>query len=189
MDPIKICIGSLNPTKINAVKIGFNTYYKNFKLYKIKTESRVPKQPIGLEIILKGAKNRAESALNYLINKELSESDIFGVGIEAGLVYIPLAKSKYMDFQFCVIIDENRDISLGSGITFEYPQLVIDEIISSNGKEIGDVIGRLANNINLKNESGAISFLSKGIITRTEILSQAVICALLPRINKDLYKL
>ena len=189
MDPIKICIGSLNPTKINAVQTGFNKYYKNFKLYKIKVDSKVPKQPIGLEIILKGAKNRAESALNYLINKDISEYNIFGVGIEAGLVQIPIARSKYMDFQFCVIIDENRDISLGSGIAFEYPQLVINEIISNKEIEIGDIIGQLANNVNLKNEAGAISFLSKGIITRTEVLSQAVICALLPRINQELYEL
>jgi inosine/xanthosine triphosphatase len=189
MDPTKICVGSLNPTKINAVKIGFNTYYKNFKLYKIKVDSKVPKQPIGLEIILKGAENRAENALNYLINKGISEHNIFGVGIEAGLVKIPVARSKYMDFQFCVIIDENRDISLGSGIAFEYPQVVIDEIISNKEIEIGDIMGRLANNVNLKNESGAISFLSKNIITRTEILSQAVICALVPRINQELYEL
>ncbi|MFX1339267.1 MAG: DUF84 family protein [Promethearchaeota archaeon] len=51
------------------------------------------------------------------------------------------------------------------------------------------MIGKLANNINLKNEAGAVSFLSKNVITRTEILTQAVICALLPRINKKLYEL
>ena len=69
MDSIKICVGSLNPTKINAVKIGFNTYYKNFKLYKIKVDSKVPKQPIGLKIILKGAENRAEIFGNQKNNR------------------------------------------------------------------------------------------------------------------------
>ena len=189
MDQIKICVGSLNPTKINAVKIGFNKFYKNFEFYNIKADSKVPNQPIGMEVILAGAKNRAESALNYLTNNRISGDKIFGVWIEAGLVHIPIAKSKYMDFQFCVIIDENRDISLGSGIAFEYPQLVINETISNKDIEIGAVMGQLANNMNLKNESGAIDFLSKGIIARTEILSQAVICALLPRINKKLYEL
>ncbi|TFG30487.1 MAG: inosine/xanthosine triphosphatase [Promethearchaeota archaeon] len=189
MGQIKICVGSLNPTKINAVKIGFSNYYENCELYKIKADSKVPNQPIGMEFILTGAKNRAESALNYLINKDLTDNEIFGVGIEAGLVHIPLAKSKYMDFQFCVIMDENREISLGSGIAFEYPKRLIDEIISNKEKEIGEVMGKLAHNMNLKNEAGAISFLSKGIISRTEILSQAVICALLPRINQELYKL
>jgi len=82
MGQIKICVGSLNPTKINAVKIAFSNYYENFELYKIKADSKVPNQPIGMEVILTGAKNRAESALNYLINSRISGDKIFGIGIE-----------------------------------------------------------------------------------------------------------
>jgi inosine/xanthosine triphosphatase len=189
MKNIKICISSLNPTKINAVKIAFSKYYKNFKVYKIKADSKVPDQPIGMDLILKGAKNRASDALNYLLNEKQIKKNIFGVGIEAGLVKVPYTKTNYMDFQFCVIIDENRNITLGSGIAFEYPQSIIDEIFSNQEIEIGEIIGRLANNMNLKYESGAIGFLSKNTINRTEILTQAVICALLPRINEDLYSL
>jgi len=186
MVSFKICVGSLNPTKVNAVKIAFEKYYTDFEIFKIKADSRVPNQPIGMESILKGAKNRAEHALSYLINEKL-KTNIFGIGIEAGLIKVPYAKTNYMDFQFCVIMDENRNITVGSGIAFEYPQSVINEILSNQEIEIGTVIGKLANNMNLKNEAGAISFLSKNIIARTEILTQAVICALLPRINKELY--
>jgi non-canonical (house-cleaning) NTP pyrophosphatase len=94
-----------------------------------------------------------------------------------------------MDFQFCAIINEKRQISFGSGIGFEYPKFVIDQILEDPDKEIGDVIGKLANNENLKFETGAISFLSKNTLSRTEILLQAVICALLPFINVELYNL
>lgn len=189
MKNIKICISSLNPTKINAVKIAFSKYYKNFKVYKIKADSKVPDQPIGMDLILKGAKHRAKSALLYLMNEQDIYENIFGVGIEAGLVKVPYAQTNYMDFQFCIIMDENKRINLGSGIAFEYPRSVIDEIFSNQETEIGEIMEKLANNMNLKNESGAISFLSKKTITRTEILTQAVICALLPRINKKLYGL
>jgi len=185
----KICVGSLNPTKVDAVKIAFEKYYTDFEIFNIKVDSGVPNQPFGIDLILKGAKNRAESALSYLINEKQIDTNIFGIGIEAGLVKVPLAQTNYMDFQFCVIMDENWNITLGSGIAFEYPQLVINDILSNQEIEIGSVIGKLANNMNLKNEAGAISFLSKNIITRTEILTQAVICALLPRINKELYEL
>ncbi len=182
-----ICVGSLNPTKVNAVKIAFSKYFKKFQVYKIKADSNVPKQPIGIEFIIKGATNRANSALTYLTYQEKALKNVFGVGIEAGLVKIPQTSTNYMDFQFCAIIDEYNRLTIGSGIAFEYPQFVINQILSNKEIEIGDIMGALSNNMNLKNETGAISFLSKNEITRTEILTQAVICALLPRINEELY--
>ena len=185
MKEINSCVGSLNPTKINATKAAFSNYFENFRVYSIKVDSKVPDQPIGLQTIVDGAKNRAKSALYHLKNKGFDK--IFGVGIEAGLAKIPLTNTGYMDFQFCVIMDEKERITIGSGIGFEYPPLVIKEVMKGKS-EIGEIIGRLANNKNLKNEAGAISFLSKKCINRTEILTQAVICALLPRINKDLYE-
>lgn len=186
MRNIKICVGSLNPTKISAVETGFGKYFKKIEVFKIKVNSKVSNQPIGMEKILKGAINRAKAALDYLMTHE--KKDIFGVGIEAGLVPVPHTRTGYMDFQFCAIIDENQKISLGSGIAFEYPQEVIDQILENSDLEIGHIMGKLAGNMNLKNELGAISFLSKNRIKRTEILTQAVICALLPWINKKIYK-
>lgn len=183
-----LCVGSHNPTKVNAVKFAFKKYFPEFEIFKIKADSGVSNQPIGLDLILKGAKNRAELAISFLINEKQKKTNIFGIGIEAGLVKVPYAKTSYMDFQFCVIMDEDKTITLGSGIGFEYPQSVINEIFSNQETEIGTVLGKLAGNMNLKNEAGAISFLSKNTITRTDILSQAVICALLPRINKELYE-
>ncbi len=188
MKKLKICVGSLNPTKVNAVKIAFNKYFNNIEIYKIKADSKVSDQPIGMKRTIQGAINRAESSLNHLINKKRIREYIFGVGIEAGLAKIPFTKTGYMDFQFCAIVDEKKEVSLGTGIGFEYPQTIIEQVIDKNGAEIGEIIGKLAGNINLKNETGAISFLSKNAITRTEILTQAVICALLPLINRELYK-
>ncbi|MFX0138193.1 MAG: inosine/xanthosine triphosphatase [Candidatus Hodarchaeota archaeon] len=187
MAKFNICVGSLNPTKLKAVQAAFNQYFKNFKLYNIKADSKVSNQPIGLKTIIEGAINRATFSLNYMITENKIQYNIFGVGIEAGLVEVPYTKSGFMDFQFCAIINEENKISLGSGIAFEYPKFVINQILENHDKEIGEIMGNLAGNANLKNEAGAISFLSKNTITRTEILTQAVICALLPFINEDLY--
>jgi inosine/xanthosine triphosphatase len=188
MDDIKICVGSLNPSKIEAVRIAFKKYFKSFQLYNIKAESKVPSQPIGRDVIIEGATNRAKSALAYLINEKKSQNDNYGVGIESGLIKTPQTETGYMDLQFSAIIDDNNHITIGSGNAFEHPKIVINEILSDETKEIGFIIGKLANNMNLKNENGAISFLSNNIITRTEILTHAVICALIPHVNKKLYK-
>ena len=182
-----ICVGSLNPIKVKATKLAFKKYFKKITVFNISADSKVPNQPIGMDIIINGAINRAESGLNYLVKEKKIEKDIFGIGIEAGLVPISNTISGYMDFQFCAIIDEDQKITLGSGVAFEYPKFVIRQILENREKEIGDLIGKLAGNINLKNKAGAISFLSKEEINRTEILTQTVICALLPRINIKLY--
>jgi inosine/xanthosine triphosphatase len=187
LDKIAICIGSNNPTKINATKQAFQYYFRNFELFNIKTDSGVSNQPIGLKEILKGALKRATLARLFLIKDLGKLNGIYGVGIEAGLVKIPHTSTGYMDFQFCAIIDDMGRSSLGSGIAFEYPEHVINQLKSNKHEEIGNIIGKLACNENLKNETGAISYLSKGILERTEILTQAVICALLPWANPEAY--
>ncbi|MFX1328374.1 MAG: inosine/xanthosine triphosphatase [Promethearchaeota archaeon] len=188
MSKLNVCLGSLNPTKVRAVEEALTKFFKIFKVYNIKTDSKVSNQPIGLKNIIKGAINRAKSSLNYLMNEKKIQNNIFGVGIEAGLAEVPYTKTGFMDFQFCAIINGEKQISLGTGVAFEYPKFVIDQILQEKDKEIGEIIGKLAGNENLKNESGAISFLSKNVITRKEILKEAVICAMLPFINKELYQ-
>jgi inosine/xanthosine triphosphatase len=187
MNIINICVGSLNPVKIKATTLAFKKYFKKIAVFKVKANSKIPNQPIGMDMTINGAINRAKFALNYLINEKSRYKNIFGIGIEAGLVPITKTISGYMDFQFCAIMDENQTITLGSGISFEYPKFIIDQILEKRDLEIGEIIGKLAGNVNLKNETGAISFLSKNEVNRTEILTQAVICALLPRINRKLY--
>jgi inosine/xanthosine triphosphatase len=184
-----VCIGSLNPAKISAVKRAYDQYYSETTFYKVKAVSKVSDQPIGLSKTLKGAYNRALYALNYLIEEKglkQGKNDFYGVGIEAGLVKVPMAHTNYMDFQFCIIMDKYRETTIGSGIGFEYPELVINKLFSKK-TEVGEIMGKLSGNEDLKREGGAIAFLSKNIITRENILEEAVICALLPRINKSLY--
>ncbi|MHA1805297.1 MAG: inosine/xanthosine triphosphatase [Promethearchaeota archaeon] len=184
---LKICVGSLNPLKYEAVKDGFAKYFSSFTVSKIKADPKVRAQPIGIELILKGAINRAKEALKYLMQETKQTRDIFGVGIEAGLVKIPPAITGYMDFQFCVIMDEHEKITIGSGIGFEYPPRVIKKVLSDKTTEIGEIMGNLFGNKNLKYKQGAIGVLSMHVLNRKTILTQAVICALLPRINKTLY--
>ncbi len=184
-----VCVGSLNPVKFNAVKQAYKIYYNNIDVHKAKVQSNVPKQPIGLDITVKGAYNRAKKSLEYLksiLDSEYEECELFGVGIEAGLVNIPLARTNYLGLQFCVIMDQLGEVSIGSGVGFEYPEKIIKKVLSEK-MEIGVIMGNLSGNRTLKREGGAISFLSKQAIKRVDILKEAVICALLPRINGELY--
>jgi len=111
-----------------------------------------------------------------------------GIGLESGLVETLQTNSKFMGLPYYAIKDEDDDITLGTENAFEHPKFVIDEILSQENTEVGLIIGCIATDLNLKNTGETISFLSKNIINRTDILSVAVNCALLPWINKELYK-
>ncbi len=186
-EEVIIGIGSKNPTKINATKIAFEKYYQIHYLHSFLVDSRVPDQPIGFEETISGAVNRAKGAFSALKPSKNNDIKPFGVGIEAGLIKIPYTLTGYMDFQFCVIIDELGKISLGTGVSFEYPSQIVEQILQNEDLEIGNLLGNMAHNINLKYEAGAIGFLSKNQMNRTELLTSAVMCALLPIINKELY--
>ncbi len=170
---MKVVVGSTNPVKIKATKNVFKKFFKNVEVFGVNVKSK--KQPIGMKETIEGAISRAEQALKF--------GDV-GVGIEAGLVEIPYTKTGYFDIQFCAIKDKDL-LTLGCGMGFEYPKVVIEEVLK--GKEVGEVMEKISGIKEIGKKMGAIGFLSKGLIDRVSLTEQAVLSALLPRINKNLY--
>lgn len=191
LNKIFIAIGTQNSAKIQAVIDAFEFLYKdsniNFEVKPLKIDSGVGAQPIGLENIIKGAINRAKLSFEIAFqNISTSLNQCFGIGIEAGLAPIAYAISRYMDFQFVAIYHDEK-ITLGCGSAFEYPKLVIENLFAGKSKEIGEVFEKLSGIPSIKEKEGAVGFLSQGKITRSQILKNGVIMALLPIINSNLY--
>lgn len=171
---MKVVVATKNPIKIRAVKNVFSLFFKNFSIESINFEYK--KQPIGLVETIKGSIKRACYAFKF--------GDI-GVGIEAGLVEIPYTKTGYFDIQFCAIIDKDG-LTLGCGSGFEYPDKVINEVLK--GKEVGEVMEQISGIRNIGRKIGAIGYLTHGILNREKLTEQAVLTALIPRINLKIYK-
>ena len=89
---MKVCIGSKNKTKIDAIKEALALYdeYKGAEIVGVGAESGVADQPLSLAEIMKGAHNRAKGSFD----KEY----IFSVGIESGLMKVPRTVSGYMGY-------------------------------------------------------------------------------------------
>lgn len=175
--PLSVGIGSGNRVKSGAVKDAFGLYGReigraNFRSYEI--SSGVAEQPFGAETI-RGALTRARESL--------SDNDL-GIGIEAGLFSVEELNSVY-DVQYCVIIDRGGAVTSGQGMGFSYPSTVLDEV--SKGKSIGEVMSRVSGIRDIGSKKGAIGYLSHGKISRRQLTVQAVISALIPRINAKLY--
>ncbi|CAJ36416.1 inosine/xanthosine triphosphatase [Methanocella arvoryzae] len=171
---MKVAVGTVNPVKVNAVKNVFGKLFDNVEVEGRKVGSGVPDQPFGSETI-KGAINRAKNAYRT------GDYD-YGVGIEAGLTDV---EGYVLDIQFCAVFD-GLDCTTGCGSGFQYPPTVLAEVLT--GREVGDVMSELTGIENLGQKMGAIGYLSRGMLDRTQLTEQSVLMAMIPRLNPKLYR-
>lgn len=176
---MKIAVGSTNPTKILAVKEVMEKIYDGPEVFGVDVESGVSDQPVGIEETLEGAINRARKAL------ELGDADL-GVGIEAGIYPVPRSLTGYFDIQFCAVVDREGWLTIGHGPGFEYPPYVIERI--KKGLEAGRAMDELVGEKDLKRKTGAIGFLTHGLLPRKELNKLSVLMAMVPRMNEPLYR-
>lgn len=171
-----VAVGSKNPVKINAARNILEKIYGKVDVVGVDVDSGVPHQPFGKDQTIQGAVNRAKNAYS-------DEFDL-SIGIESGLMEIENSITGYIDLQWCAVFDGEK-ITLGVSSGFEYPPSVIEEVLK--GVEVGDVMDKVAGVGNLGQKTGAISYLSKGMLNRTENTEQCVLTAMIPRMNEEIY--
>jgi hypothetical protein len=91
-------------------------------------------------------------------------------------------------FGFAVVCISDKNSRYGYGVTsfFQLPEIVVNEI--KNGKELGEVMDELTKRENTKQKEGAIGILTKGAIDRKSLYVPAIVCALIPFLNKGLFE-
>jgi inosine/xanthosine triphosphatase len=184
--PIVVFVGSSNKVKINAVRNIFNRIYpkRKVKVKGFEVKSGVEEQPFG-DTTIKGAINRAKAVGKISPGKghKVNGPD-FGIGIEAGLIWNKKLKT-YFDVQYCAVIDKMGKETIGHGPGFQYPEKVIVEV--KKGLSIGETMQDLTGIKNIGSKKGAIGFLTKNILDRTSLTEQAVLMAMVPRIEKKFF--
>ncbi len=174
---IKVAVGSTNKVKVDAVRNIFMQAFGLVEVVSVEPSKTVSSQPLE-EGTVEGAIQRAKSALDK------SEAD-FGVGIEAGLFYNEQLK-KYLDIQYCAVLDSSGKMTVGHGPGFEYPPEVVKSVLE--GGTVGDTMSRITEIEKIGHKMGSIGYLSNGMIDRTSLTEIAVLMALIPRIRKELYE-
>ena len=173
---MKVIVGSMNPVKLNATINILKKIYNNLDVSAVNVDSGIPDQPFGLNETIKGAINRAKNAFS-------DEYDL-SVGIESGLMETPNSLTGYIDLQWCAIFDGDI-VTLGVSSGFEYHPEVVKEVL--NGVEVGDVMDKITGIEELGQKKGAVSYLSRDMLNRTENTEQCVLTAMIPRLNKEVY--
>lgn len=176
---MRISVGSLNPVKIKAVNEISELVFNNQKIdiFGIDVSSGVSKQPLSLEEIVIGARNRAKNAM-------LATNSDLAIGLEAGIIKVPYTLTGWIDYAYCAILDKKGTYTMGSSPGFEYPPIVIHRVLNEN-MEVGDVFDDLVKEKNVKQKQGAIGVLSHGLYNRLEFLKAAVLMAFVPRLEKN----
>ncbi|MCK5704009.1 MAG: inosine/xanthosine triphosphatase, partial [Cyclobacteriaceae bacterium] len=170
---------SENPVKIESTRKGFEEVFKKtsgFEFIGKSISSGVGDQPMTNEETLLGAGNRAQR-----LKAKFPGGDFF-VGIEGGIQTIG---DEMEAFAWVVILDE-RMAGKAQTSTFQLPSEIVELV--SQGIELGHADDMVFQRKNSKQGNGAVGILTNNVIDRVEYYRHAVILALIPFINKELYK-
>jgi inosine/xanthosine triphosphatase len=171
---MKINVGSMNQTKIQAVTDAVRLYPESFRDVEVGgVEVNIEEfgHPKNIQEIVDGAIDRAKQAF-----KECE----YSFGIESGLFPVPHSQSGYLEIQACAIYD-GKKIYLGFAPAFEWPPKVTEMILngkmdaSKAFKELGftehEKLGAV--------RGGNINVLTRGRLTREEQVKQSIIVAMI----------
>jgi len=175
---MRVAVGSLNEVKVKAVKNCFEKFFGKVVIEPIPIDT--PPQPIGFDETLRGAVFRGSEALR------LSEAD-YGVGLEAGLIKVPYSITGYVDQHICAIVDREEQVTLGFSMAFEFPREVVEKLLRREAGEAEGVMEEISGMRGIGEKCGAIGYLSREEVVRRNLCEQAVISALIPRLNQRLY--
>lgn len=173
----KIIIASHNPVKAEAVQNGFQRLFpdEEFQVSTVSVESGVSDQPMSDKDAYDGAVNRAENA------KKAVPDATFWVGLEGGCDY---QNGAMVAFAWIVIEADGMQGTARTAL-FRLP-LKVQSLVES-GLELGDADDIVFGRENSKQKSGAVGLLTQDVETRTSLYEQAVILALIPFKNPQLY--
>jgi inosine/xanthosine triphosphatase len=178
---VKIVVASTNPVKIQAVRNGFARMFpeQNFETVSVSVPSGVSDQPASDAETLQGALNRARNAA-----KIYPQAD-YWVGVEGGNDQDDaIFPGEMYTFAWIVVQSHGR---LGKGRTgaFYLPSAVADLV--RQGVELGEADDIIFGRSNSKQQNGAVGLLTGDVIDRAALYEPAVIFALIPFKNPDLY--
>jgi inosine/xanthosine triphosphatase len=173
-----IIVGSLNPVKLQSTEDAFTlAFERSFHITGVNVPSGVSDQPFGAEETLLGAQNRAKSA-----KAAFPEAD-YWVGVEGG---VEEDARGLFAFAWVWVLDKNGKHGQAKTSTFYLPEKVAELV--KGGIELGQADDEVFSEDNSKQKGGSVGILTKGKLNRTEYYQQAVLLALIPFLQKNLYK-
>lgn len=178
-----VIVASTNPVKIQAARAGFTRLFpaETFAFETCTVPSGVSDQPLSSRETLQGALNRARAA------RDRFPHAAYWVGIEGGVEDAPegsLTGGEMCAFAWVAVLSAAQVGKGRTGLFFLPPRVA--ELVRA-GKELGEADDIVFGQINSKQSNGAVGLLTGDVIDRARFYVPAVILALIPFKNPDLY--
>ncbi len=172
-----VIIASKNPVKIKATQIAFQKMFptQKFKFQGIAVSSNVSDQPFSNQETFQGAWNRVQE-----IVREVKTADFY-VGIEGGLEVL----NDELEIFAWMLIKSGKRYGKSRTSTFSLPPKIAKFV--KQGKELGEANDLVFKTHNSKQKNGTVGVLTANILTRTKYYAEALVLALIPFKNPDLY--
>ena len=84
------------------------------------------------------------------------------------------------------VIDSRGSESYGTTPMFEMPASVVRRVL--DGGELGDIMGEVSGEPDIRRTIGAVGYLTKGMLTRTSMYEDGILAALAPCMSADVYE-
>lgn len=175
--PVRIVVASTNPVKIEAVRLGFAAWLnaEDIHVSSVDVPSGIRLQPLSDMETYQGASNRVNSAMQVELDAD------YWAGVEGGVEELPDGMAA---FAWIVIRSKTRT-GVARSASFFLPHSVTQLV--RQGIELGVADDIVFSRVNSKQNNGAIGLLTDDRVTRTDLYSHAVVLALAPIMNVDLY--
>ncbi|MFJ7407312.1 MULTISPECIES: DUF84 family protein [unclassified Lysinibacillus] len=159
---MEIAIGTTNKAKIQSVQAIVNQYFEKVTFTYFKAPSLVSDQPITTEETRLGAINRAK-------NTSIATGAMLSFGLEGGVTEID------GDMYIC----NWGALTLADGTTFTAAgaQIILPEEIAQEiraGKELGPIMERYTQRLDIRQGAGAVGIFTQGIVTRQTMFEHIV---------------
>lgn len=155
---MKVAIGSLNPTKVGAVK----QVFQGENILSISVPSDVSNQPFSDDETIRGAINRAKHAL------AASDADL-AIGLEGG-VYV--SEQGLFLCNWGALSTTSGEIFLAGGARIQLPAEF--EKLLREGKELSEVMDAYTLQHDIRSKEGAIGIFTNGYVKREEMFVHVV---------------
>ena len=176
ISPVDVRISTNNQLKLSYVERFLRSLMKNFQV-SMNTDYEIPgDQPLGSDTTSYAVK-RAIQALG---------SGDYGIGIESGL-YRDGTTGKILDVHYCAVVDRYSRITVGTSSGFEIPQKIVQNV--KEGLTESQAFRKVYGVSDPGTTSGLVGIQSGERVTRSELITEAVRNAFMPRTSPSYYGL
>jgi len=185
-----IALGSDRAAKIMAVRASLvriaeiDPAWAEANIIARKVETNVPAMPLNDWQLMQGARERA-LAVRDLLQAQRRSADIY-VGLEGGFHSISIEGDWHTFLRGWAYATDGKNGSFGATPSISVPAALAKKVIEGR-RELGLVIDEVAGVSDVRSRRGAWGILSRDLVTRSMSFEVALIAALAPFYNHDLY--